>query len=136
MNMKDFVCMYLTFWGLSRLLRMILAFTIEQRSREITWGHTFMFILLQIFNTAMVSYFFIGSMSMNEDLKDKNENVPGAKVLIIAVVPFYFIAVFNFVEFVCRWFVLFWLIFVILEDYTDSIEKDRASILEMLMPGK
>jgi hypothetical protein len=75
-------------------------------------------------------------MSMNEDLKDKNENVPGAKVLIIAVVPFYFIAVFNFVEFLCRWFVLFWLIFVILEDYTDSIEKDRASILEMLMPGK
>lgn len=95
-----------------------------------------MFILLQICNTAMVSYFFIGSMSMNEELKDKNENVPGAKVLVIAVVPFYIIAVFNFVEFVCRWFVLFWLIFVILEDYTDSIEKDRASILEMLMPGK
>lgn len=72
---------------------------------------------------------------MNEDLKEKNEAMPGAKVLVIAVVPFYFIALFNFFEFVCRWFVFFWLVFVILEDYTDSIDKDRISIVEMLLPG-
>ena len=74
-------------------------------------------------------------MSMNEDLPVKDESAPSGKIIVLAVASFYIIAVINFVEFLVRWFVLFWFVFVILEDYTESVEKDRTSILEMLMPG-
>lgn len=135
MNMKQFVRDYLVFWGLARFLRMMLAFTIEQRSREVTILHTLLFMILQLLNLAVISYFFIASMSMNEDLPTKDESAPSGKIIVLAVAPFYIIAVINFVEFLVRWFVLFWFVFVILEDYTESVEKDRTSILEMLMPG-
>jgi hypothetical protein len=135
MNMKKFVTDYLIFWGVARCLRMMLAFAIEQKGREVTIFHTFLFMILQIINLAVISYFFIQSMSMNEDLPNKDENTPPAKVIVLAVAPFYIIAVSNFVEFLVRWFILFWFVFVILEDYTESVEKDRTSILEMLMPG-
>lgn len=46
MNMKQFVRDYLVFWGFARFLRMMLAFTIEQRSREVTILHTFLFMIL------------------------------------------------------------------------------------------
>jgi len=135
MNMKKFVSLYLYFWGFARFLRMILAFAIDQGSREVTPIHTFMFALLQLFNLAVISYFFIIAASMNEDLPEKNENATGMKSVLLAVLPFYVTSLANFGEFVIRWFVLFWFVFVILEDYTESVEKDRTSILEMLMPG-
>ena len=73
---------------------------------------------------------------MNEDLKeDKNDGMPGAKALVLAVVPFYVVGILNFFEFLARWFIFFWLLFVILEDYTDNIDKDRVSIVEMMLPG-
>ena len=72
---------------------------------------------------------------MNENLPEKNEASANMKIVLLAVLPFYITCLGNFIEFVVRWFVLFWLVFVILEDYTESIEKDRTSILEMLMPG-
>jgi len=56
--------------------------------------------------------------------------------MVLAVVPFYLMATINFMLFITRWFVLFWFVFVIMDDYTDSVEQDRMSILEMLMPGK
>jgi large-conductance mechanosensitive channel len=135
MNMKSFVRDYLIFWGVARCLRMMLAFAIEQRGREVTIFHTFLFALLQFINLAVISYFFIEAMSMNENLPNKDESTPSGKVIVLAVAPFYIIAVSNFVEFLVRWFILFWFVFVILEDYTESVEKDRTSILEMLMPG-
>ena len=73
-------------------------------------------------------------MSMNEDLPIK-KNDASFKEIILAELPFYFLTVLNFVDFLCRWFILFWFLFVILEDYTESIEKDRTSLLELLMPG-
>lgn len=72
---------------------------------------------------------------MNEDLPIKDESTPSIKSNLLAVAPFFITGVINFIEFLVRWFILFWFVFVILEDYTESVEKDRTSILEMLMPG-
>ena len=57
------------------------------------------------------------------------------KAMVIAEAPFYFVAVANFIHFVIMWFILFWFIFVILNDYNESVHLDRISILEVLMPG-
>lgn len=133
--MKDFVSKYFYYWGIRRFLRMMLAFAIEQGRREVTPVHTFMFAALQLFNLAVISYFFVIGASMNEDLPEKNVSVANMKTTLLAVLPYYVTVLGNFIEFVIRWFVLFWFVFVILEDYTESIEKDRTSILEMLMPG-
>ena len=76
-------------------------------------------------------------MSMNEDLPaDKlSKGTPGGKVFLISFAPFFIAATLNFFEFCIRWFILFWFVFVILEDYTESVDKDRTSMLEAMMPG-
>jgi len=72
---------------------------------------------------------------MNEEFNDHHEREPSLKARLIAEVPFYLVATINFLHFLTLWFVLFWFIFVILNDYTESVQKDRMSMLEMLMPG-
>ena len=100
-----------------------------------TWVHTIFFVLIQLINLGMCSLFFINSMSMNEEFDDKKTRDPSMKAMVIAEAPFYFVAVANFIHFVIMWFILFWFIFVILNDYNESVHLDRISILEVLMPG-
>lgn len=46
MNMKLFVVYYLFFWGISRFFLKMIAFTIEQGSREVNRVHGLFFIAL------------------------------------------------------------------------------------------
>lgn len=72
---------------------------------------------------------------MNEEFDGKKTREPSMKAMVIAEVPFYFVAVANFIHFLIMWFILFWFIFVVLNDYNESVYLDRISILEVLMPG-
>jgi len=54
---------------------------------------------------------------------------------MISYAPFFIASTVNFLEFAIRWFILFWFVFVILEDYTESVDKDRTSMIEAMMPG-
>ena len=72
-------------------------------------------------------------MSMNEDLPKQN-GTDSPKALAIAIIPFYFITVFNFVDFLGRWFAIFWCCFIIVDDYLESNTQERLSMLEMFLP--
>ena len=137
MNMKFFASEYIFYWGTTRFLKQLLAFWIEQGRREVTICHMLWFIALQLVSLGVCSYLFVQAMSMNESLPDNKvtPGIPGGKVFLISFAPFFICATLNFIEFAIRWFILFWFVFVILDDYTESVDKDRTSMLEAMMPG-